>query len=376
MLSGIEISLPALRRNAEVLRNFVLPAKTAFVVKSNGYGHGLVQVGKAVAPLAHRLCVYSFEEAVSLRDGGVSAPILVMGPLEAEHLDEALARNVELTLWDTGTYLRKVAQAANRRRRPYAVHVKVNSGTARLGLEPHDACNAMEDYARMPEIEIAGVFSHLAAVEELDTEFTAAQVDAFERVLSASAHALARKGLRPLRHIAASGAAMLHPHARLDMVRIGIALYGLWPSQKVRRSMNGAPIDLAPALRFTAKLVAVRTVEAGASIGYGCSYRAPQRTRIGVLPIGYADGIPRALSNVGSFVVDGARCPIVGRVCMNMAMIDLHGAPHAAPGSLVTLIGTEGACGIAVDDWAAAAGTISYEIVSRLPAHLPRRFSC
>jgi alanine racemase len=158
------------------------------------------------------------------------------------------------------------------------------------------------------------------------------------------------------------------------MVRIGVALYGLWPSAQTRTAMNGAQFGLEPALSMQSTLVAVRSVEAGAPIGYGGSYHAPKRTRIGIVPLGYADGIPRLLSNRGAFLVGGKRCPIVGRVCMNMTMIDLAAAPHAKPGDDVTLLGRQGEAEIGADDWAAWAETINYEIVARLPAELPRAY--
>lgn len=372
MIGSVRVSLEAITRNAKALRDLITPAKAAFVVKSNAYGHGALQVARAVEPFAHRICVYSFEEAVALREGGITRQIFVMGPVESANLEEALARNLEIALWDTKSYLRAVASAARARRARFPVHVKINTGAARLGLEPRDAADAIEDYARIPELEIAGIFSHLAAAEELDSPFTNTQLEQFERILQTAEPALHLKGVRPLRHLAASAAAMMWPKTRLDMARIGIALYGLWPSAQTRVAMNGAQFELEPALSYVSQLTAVRTVEAGTPIGYGCSYHAPKRTRIGVVPLGYADGIPRALSNRGAFIVRGARCPIVGRVCMNMTMIDLEKAPDATPGDAVTLIGSESGVTVSADDWAEWAGTINYEIVTRLPAELQR----
>lgn len=372
MIGFVRVALDAIVRNAKALRELVAPAKAAFVVKSNAYGHGAAQVARAIEPFADRICVYSFQEAIALRDAGITRQIFVMGPVESANLEEALARNLEIALWDTGSYLRAVASAARARHTRYPVHVKVNTGAARLGLEPHDAADAIEDYARIPEVELAGIFSHLAAAEELDSPFTSAQLERFERVLQSVDPALHAKGVRPVRHLAASAAAMLWPKTRLDMVRIGIALYGLWPSPQTRVAMNGASFELEPALSYVTRLAAVRDVEAGTPIGYGCSYHAPKRTRIGIVPLGYADGIPRNLSNRGAFIVQGARCPIVGRVCMNMTMIDLEGAPAAKPGDEVTLIGNAGEAAVTADDWAEWAGTINYEIVTRLPAELTR----
>lgn len=372
MIGRVRISLDAIARNAQALRDLVAPARAAFVVKSNAYGHGTVETARAIEPFAFRLCVYSLDEAIALRYGGITRPIFVMGPIESARLDEAREHGVEIALWDTRSYLRAVAQSARRYNRPFPVHVKINTGTTRLGLEPGDAADAIEDYARMQEIEIAGIFSHLAAAEELDSPFTLGQLEQYNRTVRAVEPALEAKGIRPLRHIAASAAAMLWPQTRLDMVRIGIALYGLWPSPQTRVAMNGAQFDLRPALSLESSLAAVRPVEAGTPVGYGGSYHAPKRTRIGVVPLGYSDGIPRLLSNRGGFLVGGVRCPIVGRVCMNMTMIDLAGVPEAKPGDEVVLLGRQGAEEVTADDWGQWAETINYEIVSRLPAELTR----
>ena len=375
MIGNVRVSLEALQRNAQALRDLIAPAKTAFVVKSNAYGHGLAAVARAIEPLAHRICVYDIQEALALRDAGITRRIFVMGPVESAHLDEALARNVEIALWDTGSYLRTAAVTARQRNSRFPVHVKVDTGVARLGLEPHNAPDAIEDYVRIPEIEVAGIFSHLAAAEELDSPFTAKQIERFEQVLHATEQSFERKGMRPIRHVAASAAAMLWPQTRFDMARIGIALYGLWPSSQTRVAMNGAKFELRPALSLTSVLAAVRQVEAGTPIGYGCSYHAPKTMRIGIVPLGYADGIPRLLSNRGVFLAAGERCHIVGRVCMNMTMIDLSGAPQATAGDTVTLIGEDGNAPTTADDWADWAETINYEIVTRLPAHVPRSYA-
>ncbi len=374
MIGSVRVSLDALRRNALALRDLIAPARAAFVVKANAYGHGLVPVARAIEPVAQRICVYSLDEAIVLRDAGITRQIFVMGPIESRNLEEAFARNLEIALWDTRSYLHAVANAAGKRHGRFPVHVKINTGASRLGLEPRDACDAIEDYARISELELAGIFSHLAAAEELDSPFTAGQLERFERVLQGVAPALEAKGIRPMRHIAASAAAMLWPQTRLEMARIGIALYGLWPSLQTRIAMNGAKFELEPALSFTSQLAAVRPVEAGTPIGYGCTYHAPKSTRVGVVPLGYADGIPRLLSNRGAFIAGGALCPIVGRVCMNMTMIDLQAAPQVKPGDPVTLIGTQGTASVTADDWAGWAETINYEIVARLPENLARVF--
>ena len=374
MIGRLRISLPALRHNGGVLRRLVGPQRAAFVVKGNAYGHGLLETARVIEPLATRLCVYCVEEGLALRAAGIAAPILVLGPVPPEVLDEALAANLELAVWNVGPFTRRLAVAAGKRRTRAFVHVKVNTDLNRLGVEPEELSGAVEGLASAAEIAVGGIFSHLAAAEEIDSPYTMHQLGAFERALLGVKPLLERSGLAPIRHIAASAAAMLWPQTHLDMARFGIALYGLMPSPQTSAAMKEKPLDLHPALSYVSELIVVRAVAAGASVGYGGSFHAPREMRIGVVPAGYADGVPRALSNRGAFVVDGALCPIVGRVAMNMTQIDLSNAPNAHVGSVVTLIGRDGGSAVTAEDWAEWSDTINYEIVTRLPSDLRREY--
>ncbi|MBV8600926.1 MAG: alanine racemase [Candidatus Eremiobacteraeota bacterium] len=365
MLASLEIDLGAIRANAEAIAAFVAPARFGAVVKANAYGHGLADVARALDDWVATFCVYAVEEAAALRDAGINAPILVMGPIEPTDLETAHASHAAITLWDTGAYARRVASVGRRRQSPMRIHAKIETGVTRLGLAPANVAAALEAYERTPELEVAGAFSHLAAAEELDSDFTLVQLERFQE-------SLAPFTARPLvRHIAASAAALLWPQTRLDLVRVGIALYGLWPSPETHARL-GEKIALAPALRWTTRLVEVRDVPAETSVGYGRTYRTTAQSRIGVLPIGYAEGIPRAVSNRGAVLVAGKRCPIVGRVCMNMTMIDVTSVPQACAGDEVTLIGRDGVSTLTAEDWAEWAGTIVYEIVARIPREVPR----
>jgi alanine racemase len=374
VIGRLRVSLGALRRNANALRDLVGPGKAAFVVKSNAYGHGLVEAALAVEPFANRICVYDALEGLTLRDGGVTAKVLVLGPIPPELLSDALAAKLEIALWDTKEFSRLLAGAAHKRHVTAQVHLKVNTGLNRLGLEPHELIDAAEDYLHVSEIAIAGIFSHLSSAEELDSPYTMHQLEIFERALAPVKPLLDARGIAPVRHIAASAAAMLWPQTRLDMARFGIALYGLWPSPQTRAAMGDGAIALEPALAYESELVVTRAIAAGAQVGYGATYHAPRDMRIGVVPAGYADGVPRALSNRGAFIVDGALCPIVGRVAMNMTSIDLSAAPNAHVGSKVTLLGRDGDASVDADQWATWCDTINYEIVARLPSDLPRDY--
>ncbi|MHB8177974.1 MAG: alanine racemase [Vulcanimicrobiaceae bacterium] len=374
MTGSIEISLPALRRNARALASLIAPSKAAFVVKSNAYGHGIVETARGIEGLASHLCVYAVEEAICLRDAGITKPIIVLGPVAPEMLEAALDARAEIALWSTGGYLRALTAHARRRHTRMRVHVKLNTGLHRFGLEVTDAAGAIEEYLHLPELQLAGIFSHLAAAEELDSPYTMYQLQQFESALAHVRPIAAAHRAHIDAHLAASAAAMLWPQTRLDLARFGIALYGLWPSPQTQQAMQGSDVDLVAALSYRSSLVFIREVPAGAPIGYGCTYHAPHSMRIGVVPLGYADGIPRALSNTGAFLVGGARCPIIGRVAMNVTIVDLTAAPRAQVGSSVTLIGRDGSAAVTAGDWALWSGTISYEIVTRLPAEIPRRF--
>jgi len=374
MIGGLRISLDALRHNAGLLRDLVAPARAAFVVKGNAYGHGLLPVANAIEPLAARLCVYAPEEALALRESGIAVPILLLGPAPIEALHDLIASRIELALWDARAFADGVAAGARRSGHPARVHIKVNTDLNRLGIEPGELPSVVERLLGIPEIVVAGIYSHLAAAEELDSPYTMRQLTAFQRALAEAKPHLDANGVAPLRHIAASAAAMLWPQTRLDMARFGIALYGLWPSPQTREALGSSALGLQPALSYRSQIVVTRTVAAGASIGYGGSFHAPREMRVGVVPVGYADGVPRALSNRGAFAVDGALCPIVGRVAMNMTEIDLTAAPNAHAGSTVTLLNSDGDAAVTADDWAVWSQTINYEIITRLPEHLRRDY--
>jgi alanine racemase len=374
VLARLEIDLGAIRKNAQTLVRLVGPAQLMAVVKANAYGHGLAAVGRALRGVAARFGVYALEEALELREAGIREPILIMGPVAPGSLEQAHAAGAAVTLWERGMYPGDVANAAGRSGSRFPVHVKINTGVARLGLDPNEAPDAIREYLGTPELQVEGIYSHLAAAEELDSSFTERQLATFEQVLDAAQYDLADLEPAPLRHIAASAAAMLWPQTRLDLVRAGIALYGLWPSPQTRSLMNGHGIDLLPALRWSTQLVAIREVEAGTSIGYGRTFVAPSPMTLGILPVGYAEGVPRAASNRAAVLVGGGRCAVVGRVCMNMTIVDLTGVRQPYPGMPATLIGPDGGDAITADDWAAWSDTINYEIVARLPAEIPRRF--
>jgi alanine racemase len=367
MIAELRIDLGAIVRNVEALATLVAPARVVPVIKSNAYGHGLIDVARALDGRVARLAVYELAEAQTLRSAGITAPIHVLGPIPASLLDDAHASGAEITLWDGGSYLDDVAAAAHAGGRPFRVHAKIDTGVARLGMRVAEAPARLARYAAHPSLELAGVFSHLAAAEELDSTFTREQLDAF---------ATATRNVDPgvERHIAATAAAMLWPETRLDSVRAGIGIYGLWPSPETERTMRDRGFSLAPALEWRTRIVLVHDVPAHTPVGYGCAYHTKRPSRIGVLPIGYAEGLPRNAGEHGHVLILGQRCRIVGRVCMNMAFVDCTDVPEADAGSPVVIIGSDESATLGADELAAATGTIAYETVTRIPAHVPRKY--
>jgi alanine racemase len=366
----LTIDLGALKRNVARLGAFAAPARYSAVVKANAYGHGLVAVARAIEDDVSGFCVYRGDEALALRDAGIDAPILVLGPIEARDLAALAAGRIAIALWSDGTFRRDASRAGTATER-LRVHAKIDTGVTRLGLDRDRAAAAIASYLADPGLDVRGVFTHLAAAEELESSFTLAQLDRFTRALAPLDPILTERGV--LKHAAASAAAMLYPKLRLDLIRAGIATYGIWPSEETQAAMRGV-LELEPALTWTTQLVVVRDVEAGRSVGYGCSFQTERPSRIGVLPIGYAEGLPRALSNSGVALTHGRRVPFVGRVCMNMSFVDVTDVPDARPGSRITLVGRDGDETIDANAAASAAGTIGYELVARLPVEMPRRY--
>jgi len=369
MRCELAIDLAAIRTNVARLAALAAPARYAAVVKANAYGHGLAPVAVALADSVAAFCVYRADEAVALRDAGITTPILVLGPLASGELEAAVDADAAIALWSEGSFLRDVERHATRTGHAVRVHAKIDTGVTRLGLDASAAPAALASYLTNPALDLAGVFTHLAAAEELESAYTLAQLERFTRAIEPLAPALVARGV--VRHAAASAAAMLFPKLRLDMIRAGIATYGIWPSSETRHAVAHT-LELEPALSWSTDLVVVRDVEAGRSVGYGCTYRTSRPSRIGVLPIGYAEGLPRALSGNGTALVGGRRVPFVGRICMNMSFLDVTDVPNVRTGARVTLVGRDGDERIGANDLGDAAGTIGYEILARLPAEMPR----
>ena len=362
------IDLDAIAHNVRTLLDLVAPAAMCAVVKADGYGHGAVRVARAALEAgAQWLGVAVVEEGVELRDAGIDAPILLLSEPTADALDWAVFHHLTPVVY-TAEGIDAAEAAAERHRRVVAVHLKVDTGMHRVGARPEDALALAKAITAARNLWLEGLMTHLAVAEEPEHDkFTADQVARFEEVRDT----LAAAGLAPdLLHTANSAGAIAHPSARYDMVRCGIAIYGLAPGPAL-----AGRVPLRPAMAITARVSFVREVAAGEALSYGLRYRCAERSVIAVVPVGYADGIPRSLGAVGGEVlVDGRRCPIAGTVTMDQLLIDCGPAARVFVGDEVVLLGRQGDEEITAEEWGEKLGTINYEIVTRIGPRLHRAY--
>ncbi len=375
-LAWITVDLKAIDFNIKQFRRLLKPeTKIMAVVKANAYGHGLFEVAKqSIRSGADYLGVITADEALELRKKGIIQPIVVLGAVPKDSIGSLIRNKIGLSVYNEESY-RTIARIADITNRKAIVHVKLDSGINRLGFNNIDEIIRIIKLisSKTRQFELEGLYSHLASVEELNQSYTNDQVLAFERLLAK----LEKLDIKiPIISIASSAAAIMVPNSRFNCVRIGISLYGIWPSRSVelwcKRSKKTRNFRLKPALTYKTKLVQVKRIRAGSYVGYGCNYQAKSAMTIGVIPVGYFEGIPRHLSNMGFALLKGAVVPFVGRVCMNMIILDISKRPRAKVGDEVVIIGRSQNKEITATDIADWAGTINYEILSRIPAHLTR----
>jgi len=357
-----EIDLDALADNVRLLKSQANGAALLAVVKANAYGHGAVAVARAaLAAGADRLGVICVDEGEQLRRAGITAPILVMG-----HTPAAEARRlVDLSLTPS-VVSREVALAlarvASERGIEVAVHLKVDTGLNRYGLPPSEAADLGRWLRDLAGVQVEGLFTHFASADERDKSHTLEQHRLFLSVAE-------QLDWVPIRHVSNTATLLDMPDMSLEMVRPGLGIYGCYPSSQVNRSL-----PLRPALSLKSRVARLNSLALGESVSYGRTWRAPRPSLIGLVLCGYADGLPRALSNRGSVLVRGQRAPIVGRVCMDMCMVDLSDIPDVAVDDEVVIIGRQGEEEISADEVAELCGTIGYEILCGISARVSRLY--
>jgi alanine racemase len=363
------IDLDAFAANIAALRTHVTPAQVMVVVKADGYGHGLVECARAARRAGVQwLGVAAPAEALTLRESGDEGRLLawLYGP--EEDLSPLVAADVDVSVQSVGqvSALSAAVGVAERRAR---VHLKVDTGLSRNGATPAawpEVCAAAAEAEQAGALEVVAVWSHLASADEPGAASVSRQLAAF-----AEAEAVAREaGLSPqLRHLGNSAAALIVPEAHLDLVRVGIAAYGIEPAPGLA---DLAGVTLRPVMRLRAQLVNVKAIAAGTGVSYGLTWVAPSDTRVGLVPLGYADGVPRHASDCGEIQVHGERAAIRGRVCMDQFVVELGPESHAQEGAEVVLFGSGTHGEPTAADWAEWCGTIGYEIVTRIGGRVPR----
>lgn len=362
------IDLAAVRANAAALVSRAGGAAVMAVVKADGYGHGMVPCARAaLAGGASWLGVAFLDEALALRAAGIDAPVLCWLATPGEPLAAAVAADVDLSA-SAPWALAEIAAAARSAGRPARVHLKVDTGLSRAGATTADWPELVEAAAKAEAdgwLRIVGLWSHFANPDGVDHPVTADQLRAFAAALEVAD----RARLHPeVRHIAGSGATLVAPSAHYDLVRPGLAIYGLSPVPELGPA---ARFGLVPAMTLTARVALVKRVPAGAGVSYGHRYRTATATSLALVPLGYADGIPRSATNTAEALLGGRRRRVSGAVCMDQFVLDVGDDP-VAEGDEVLLFGPGGSGEPTAQDWAEALGTISYEIVSRIGVRVPR----
>lgn len=370
----VEIDRSALRHNADQFRRLAKTTGSQLmaVVKSNAYGHGLAETVRSLeAGGCDWYGVDALPEALAVRAAGAKQPLLILGHVPPESLPTAVARGFSLTVYD------RVATNALTRsataRHPAKLHLKIETGTWRQGVTLEQLPAFARHLKRQPHLRIEGLSTHFANIEDtVDPSYARRQLKAYVAAVDIVTRIMGKK---PLCHTAASAAALLYPETRLDVIRAGISLYGLWPSRETQATLSKQQPDftLRPALSWKTVVAQVKSAPTGAAVSYGLTERVTRPSKLAVLPIGYWDGFDRKLSSVANVLIRGHRAKVVGRVCMNMCVVDVTDIPGARVGDEAVVIGRQGSEVVTAEEFAAKCGTINYEAVTRINPTLPRQ---
>ena len=361
----LEINLDILAGNIGRLRDLIgTDVKMLLTVKADAYGHGAVQVAESVNRLVDMFGVATLDEAFEIKRAGIRTPILVLSPVLAKEIPQVVATGVAVTL-SSASFARRLSECAAGQSRTVNFHIEVDTGMGRTGLFPDEAREVIAEAVGLPSINFAGLYTHFP-VSDTDPSFTRRQVEQFHSFVSK----LRADGIDvPLLHSANSGAIAAVPESRLDMVRPGLLMYGYHPAG------SSAEVGVQPVMSWKTRLVQLRTLGPGRPVSYGRTFVTKRETLMGIVPVGYGHGYPFQLSNRGEMIISGRRIPILGRVTMDMTMVDLTDLTEApAAGDEVVLIGEQGDASIGLHELADRAGTIPYEILCGISKRVPRTY--
>lgn len=359
-----EINLSAVKNNIRHIKGLLKPnTKFCAIVKADAYSHGAAVIAKTAQEMgADYIGVAIFDEAVTLRDAGITLPILILGPTPDIFSKHMVANNFTATIF-TKEQADSLSAAALALGTDAKVHIKIDTGMSRIGITPDEAADFYAYVKGLPRMNVEGTFTHFATADSADKTGANKQFSEFTRALKAME---AKAGPIPIKHSANSAAIVDMPETHLDMVRAGIILYGLWPSDETTQ-----PIPLEPVMKLKARVSAVKTVGTDVGVGYGFTAKAPAGTVIATLPLGYADGYTRLLSNKASVLIRGQRAPIIGNICMDQCMINVSRISDIQEGDEVLLFGGSD---LPVEELAALLGTINYEMVTTVGKRVPRLY--
>ena len=362
------ISLDAIAHNFQEMHKKIKPGtKIIAVIKADGYGHGATAIAKLIHEYDYiwGFATATAEEALELRHAGVTKPILILGIVFPEYYEELAAEDIRITISDLNTAINYAAAGA-RIGKDVHIHLALDTGMTRIGYaDVPDNVEKIEEVANIPNLIIEGMFTHFARADEVDRTPALRQLDRYLRF----ADLLEKRGIHiPVRHCSNSAGIMRVPEANLNVVRAGITIYGIYPSEEVEREA----LDLIPAMELKSHVSYVKNVERGTAVSYGGTFVTERFTRMATIPAGYADGYPRQLSNKGWVLIHGQKAPILGRVCMDQFMVDVTDIPGVKAGDEVTLMGRDGDEFISVETLGDISGRFSYEFVCEISKRVPR----
>ena len=362
--SWVEVDLDAVSHNVSMIRAYLGKTVYLAVVKADAYGLGVLPIAKTILENgADKLGLVTLEECIELRRAGITAPLLNMGPVWQDQADIVLEYDIEQVAYQLPV-IEAISKAARNAGKTAKIHFKVDTGMSRYGVHFSQAGAAIAKAAVLPNIEILGVMTHFPMSDELDKSFALLQIERFKtlrrQVENMDIHI-------PLWHTANSGAVLDLPQAHFDMVRVGLMNFGYFPSKQVKR-----PFELKPAMSVKSKIVEIREIHRGDTVGYGRRFMAEKDEQIGVLPLGYADGYDRKIRSGGQVLIHGEKVPIVSGLCMDAFFVRLTDFPNVRIGDTATLMGIDGGEEISPHDIAGIIGSVSYEVISRFGKRLPR----
>ena len=364
-----DISLDAILANMESMkRNLKEGVQIAAVLKTNAYGHGAVEIAKVLEPLDYvwGYAVAAFEEAVELREAGLRKPILLLGYVFPYCYQELAKMNIRPAVFREDM-LEQLSAAAKAAGKKIKIHIAVDTGMSRIGIFPDETGLDFVKIALETEgLQVEGMFTHFARADEADRSFTEEQLEKFVWLTEAVKERLGYD--IPIRHCSNSAGIIEYPHANMTMVRAGITLYGLWPSDEVRKDI----VPLEPVMSLRSHIIYIKEISAGTPVSYGGTWAPDHTVRLATVPVGYGDGWPRSLSNKGYVLIRGQKAPIRGRVCMDQFMVEVTDIPDAAEGDEVTLIGRAGDAYISMEEVGDLSGRFNYELACDINPRVPR----